>query len=101
MCGIILECDFIGEIFHGEPEKLKECYYNSLKLAYDNNLHSIAFPSISTGAYGYPVEKAAEIAITTILAFVKKYSDYSFDIKIAAFDDYTKEVYEGALRKHI
>ena len=55
MCGIILECDFIGEIFHGEPEKLKECYYNSLKLAYDNNLHSIAFPSISTGAYGYSV----------------------------------------------
>ena len=91
----------VGPIWHGgkngEPEKLKECYYNSLKLAYDNNLHSIAFPSISTGAYGYPVEKAAEIAITTILDFVKKYSDYSFDIKIVAFDDYTKEVYESYL----
>ena len=48
---------------HGEPEKLAACYRNSLALAAENGCKSIAFPCISTGVYGYPIEKAAKIAV--------------------------------------
>ncbi|MDD5383804.1 MAG: O-acetyl-ADP-ribose deacetylase [Gallionella sp.] len=51
---------------HGEPELLASCYRNSLRLAADNGAHSIAFPCISTGVYGYPVELAARVAVETI-----------------------------------
>ncbi len=50
---------------HGEPELLASCYRNSLQLAADNGVRSIAFSSISTGVYGYPVELAARIAVET------------------------------------
>ncbi|WP_207885478.1 O-acetyl-ADP-ribose deacetylase [Pseudomonas sp. 30_B] len=48
---------------HGEPELLAQCYRNSLQLAEEKNLASIAFPAISTGIYGYPAEAAAQIAV--------------------------------------
>src|SRR6266568_949681 len=48
---------------HGEPELLASCYRNSLRLATENGVRSIAFPAISCGAYGYPVEAAAKIAV--------------------------------------
>ena len=48
---------------HGEPELLASCYRNSLNLAVENNLESIAFPCISTGIYGYPIEPATQIAV--------------------------------------
>lgn len=51
---------------HGEPELLASCYRNSLRLAADHDAHSIAFPCISTGVYGYPVELAARIAVATV-----------------------------------
>ena len=51
---------------HGEPALLRSCYVNSLQLAAERGLRSIAFPSISTGAYGYPVARAAEIAVATV-----------------------------------
>ena len=50
----------------GEPDKLRNCYVNSLALAAENDIRSIAFPSISTGAYRYPVERAAETAVETV-----------------------------------
>jgi len=50
---------------HGEPELLASCYRNSLRVAADNGAHSIAFPCISTGVYGYPLELAARIAVET------------------------------------
>ena len=50
----------------GEPELLRGCYVNSLKLAAEHGVRSIAFPSISTGAYRYPIEQAARIAVTTV-----------------------------------
>jgi O-acetyl-ADP-ribose deacetylase (regulator of RNase III) len=60
----------VGPVWHGgqngEAELLANCYLNSLKLAEENRLKSIAFPSISTGIYGYPIEKAARIAIETV-----------------------------------
>jgi len=50
----------------GEPEQLRRCYANCLRLAARHGVHSIAFPSISTGAYGYPAEQAARIAVATV-----------------------------------
>jgi len=60
----------VGPIWHGgskgEPELLSNCYLNSLKLASAKGLQSIAFPGISTGVYGYPVEPASRIAVETV-----------------------------------
>ena len=56
--------------FHGEPEKLAACYRNSLALAAENGCKSIAFPCISTGIYGYPIEGAAKIAVREVEDFL-------------------------------
>lgn len=64
----------VGPIWHGgnqrEAELLASAYRESLKLAAENNLVSVAFPSISTGAYGYPIEAAARIALKTVIEFL-------------------------------
>jgi len=57
---------------HGEQKLLAEAYRNSLKLAVSKELKTIAFPAISTGAYGYPMEEAAEIALRTTRKFLKE-----------------------------
>jgi O-acetyl-ADP-ribose deacetylase len=51
---------------HGEPELLRRCYRRSLRLAVEQDVRSIAFPSISTGAYGYPIEQAAALAVAAV-----------------------------------
>ncbi len=56
---------------HGEPEMLASAYRESLKLADENGLSSVSFPSISTGAYGYPLAEAAQVAIKTVISFLK------------------------------
>lgn len=60
----------VGPVWHGgsqgEPELLASCYRRSLELAQENNVTSVAFPSISTGIYGYPIELAAPVAVTTV-----------------------------------
>ena len=60
----------VGPVWHGgtrkEPESLANCYRNSLALAAEHGVRSIAFPSISTGVYGYPIGKASKIAVTTV-----------------------------------
>lgn len=65
----------VGPIWHGgdgnEERLLASCYYNSLKLAMENGLHKVAFSSISTGVYGYPVERAAKVAVRTVLRFAE------------------------------
>ena len=55
---------------HGEPETLANCYRNSLQLAVENEIKTLAFPAISCGAYGYPIEEAARIAFTTTREFL-------------------------------
>jgi len=66
----------VGPVWHGgskgEPELLASCYRNSLQLAADKDLHSIAFPGISTGVYGYPVELAAQVAVEVVRASLPK-----------------------------
>ncbi len=55
---------------HGEPETLANCYRNSLQLAVENGIKTIAFPAISCGAYGYPIPEAAQIALKTTREFL-------------------------------
>lgn len=57
---------------HGEDEQLASCYRNSLGLALEHGLKTVAFPSISTGAYGFPMDRAARIALREIRAFLEK-----------------------------
>ena len=64
----------VGPVYSGKPRDktlLTGCYQNSLKLAAENNVHSLAFPAISCGVYGYPIEEACKIAVDTACSFLK------------------------------
>ena len=78
---------------HGEPELLAEAYRNSLKLAVSKGLKTIAFPAISTGAYGYPKEEAAEIALRTIKEFLEK-EDELEEVVLVLFTQSNLRIYE-------
>lgn len=87
----------VGPIYSGiEEDKhmLERCYENSLELAVANDIHSIAFPAISTGVYGYPVRKATYIAVTTVSAWMRAHDDYSIDVIFCCFSDRDKEIYD-------
>lgn len=60
---------------HNEEQLLAGCYTSSLRLAVQNNLKTIAFPSISTGAYGFPIQKASKIALTRTIAFLTEFPE--------------------------
>ncbi len=77
---------------HNEPELLAQAYQNSLKLAASNGLKTIAFPSISTGAYRYPLEEAAEIALQAVKAFLEN-DDKIGEVFFALFSENALEVY--------
>lgn len=81
-----------------DPLLLASCYSQSLKLALAHGLRSIAFPSISTGVYAYPLALAAPIALQAIFAFVRQ-NPNAFDlIRMVLFDDATLQAYEQALQ---
>ncbi len=80
----------------GEEELLANCYRNSLKLAQEYGVKTIAFPSISTGVYRFPVDLAAKIAVGEILAYLKEHEEME-QVTIICFDEHTKAVYEDAL----
>jgi O-acetyl-ADP-ribose deacetylase (regulator of RNase III) len=84
-----------------EDTTLANAYRNSLNLAVDNELRTIAFPSISTGAYGYPVEKAANVALTTVREFCSSQSMESAltEVRFVLFDQLTLQGYADALRE--
>lgn len=82
---------------NGEENLLKSCYINSLQLAKDNGIRNIAFPSISTGVYHYPVDLAAKAAIATVSDFLKKHPDDFDVVTFVLFDDRTKSVYDTEL----
>jgi O-acetyl-ADP-ribose deacetylase len=83
---------------NGEPDLLASCYHSSLLLAKDNKIETIAFPSISTGVYSYPVEEAAEIAITTINLFLRN-NTLPQRVYIVCFDKNTFAKYQAAVDK--
>ena len=80
----------------GEAELLANCYKNCLALAKENGVKTIAFPSISTGVYRFPVEQAAKIAVGEILNGLNN-DDAIEQVTIVCFDDKTKEFYLDAL----
>ena len=82
---------------HDEAKLLKSCYERCLTIADEYQCQYIAFPSISTGAYRYPISKAAQIAIQTIQNY-KKQNTYIKCVEIVCFDDYTYQVYEELIK---
>jgi O-acetyl-ADP-ribose deacetylase len=81
---------------HHEPELLASCYRRALELASEHRLASIAFPSISTGIYGYPAERAAPLAVGTVRDFVRGESSLETVI-FCCFSERDLAVYERAL----
>ena len=101
-----LPCKYVihtpGPIWYGggrrEPELLASCYRRCLEVAVENGVRSVAFPSISTGIYHFPLEKAAEIAVSTAKAFVDENPGKLDLIKWILFDERTLQAYEDAIR---
>jgi O-acetyl-ADP-ribose deacetylase (regulator of RNase III) len=77
---------------HGEPERLAQAYQNSLRLAVAKGLKTVAFPSISTGVYGYPVENACLIALKTVKEFLQN-EDGLDEVVFVLFSESALEVY--------
>lgn len=100
-----LPCEYVihtvGPIWHGgengEPEALAGCYENSLKLAVQYGIRSIAFPSVSTGVYGYPVDQAAEIAVETVRDFLNKNPGRLDTVMWVLFNGQAEAAYKKAL----
>jgi O-acetyl-ADP-ribose deacetylase (regulator of RNase III) len=81
----------------GEPGILASCYRNSLRVAAAMGLRSVAFPSISTGAYGYPVEEAALVALSTVAAFLSKEEGAPALVRFVLFDAVTMGIYRARI----
>ena len=90
----------VGPVWHGDRNEsalLASAYHESLKLAVENKLATISFPSISTGAYGYPVDKAARVALETVISFLKASPSSLKEVNFVLFDARTLEAYRLAL----
>lgn len=84
---------------HGEQDLLRSCYTVCLELAAERNVQTISFPSISTGIYGYPVEEAAEIAVTAVADWLREHADPVRVVKLVQFSDRDHEVYRRAAQQ--
>lgn len=99
-----LPCQYIihavGPVYRGggqgEAEKLQSCYLNSLNLAKENGLQSLAFPCISTGIYGYPKPAAAEIAVGTVQDFLALHPE--LEVWFYCYDRENFEIYSGLVK---
>ena len=81
---------------HGEAALLRSCYVSCLELAAENGCRTVDFPSISTGVYHFPLEKASRIAIAAIAEELEKHPDLE-RVRMVCFDERTKAFYEQAL----
>jgi O-acetyl-ADP-ribose deacetylase (regulator of RNase III) len=90
----------VGPMWHGgnkgEPELLASCYRNSLKLAVENGVKTIAFPGISTGVYGYPLEAATRLAMATVRECLAQMPSIE-DVRFVTFGDQATKVAEQVL----
>lgn len=95
----------VGPIWRGgvtnENQILSNAYRNSLQLAVENQVASVAFPSISTGAYGYPLAEAAAVAMAAVKAFIIQIDQGAAlkQVRFVLFDDFTYQAYKEALAK--
>jgi len=93
----------VGPVWHGgskgEPELLASAYQESLKLAAENKLGSISFPSISTGVYGYPVSQGAKVAIGSTTNFLQQSTTSLKEVVFVLFDPRTFDAYSSALQE--
>jgi O-acetyl-ADP-ribose deacetylase (regulator of RNase III) len=92
----------VGSIWYGgdsnERELLANCYKNSLRLASEKSIKTIAFPSISTGVYGFPIEEASKIALKEITRFLANYSKLE-KVIIVCFNKFTYDVYNQTYKE--
>ena len=102
-----LPCDYVihtvGPIWNGgrskEEELLASCYFHSMQIALEHGIRSIAFPSISTGVYRFPVELAAKIAVKTVGRFLADNENRFDSVEWVLFDDKTESAYEAEVKK--
>jgi len=91
----------VGPVWRGgsylEEKYLASCYRRSLEVAIENNIRTIAFPNISTGVYGFPKEKAAQIAIHTVKKFIESHADAFDEIHFVCFDSTNLAIYSELL----
>lgn len=91
-----------GPVWHGgnknEPALLASCYRSCLELASENGCKTVDFPSISTGVYHFPLEKASEIAIKSIAEYLFEHPEIE-RVRMVCFDEKTKKYYDDALEK--
>ena len=100
-----LPCEYVihtvGPVWHGgthyEAALLANCYENSLLRAAERNIRTVAFPSISTGAYAYPVDQAAEVAVKAVSDFIREHPDALDEVTWVLFDEKTKSAYDRAV----
>lgn len=89
-----------GPVWHGgsrgEPELLRSCYRSCLELASENGCKTVDFPSISTGVYHFPLDKASQIAIKAISEYLFEHTEIE-RVRMVCFDERTKDYYENAL----
>ena len=83
---------------HGEEALLASCYRSCLTLAVENGCKTVDFPSISTGVYHFPLEKASRIALSTIAAFLREHPELT-RVRMVCFDEKTKGYYDRALEE--
>ena len=91
----------VGPVWHGgnsrEPEILASCYSESLRIAVDSNLRSIAFPAISTGIYGYPAELAAVTAVAAVAGFIEARDCPLEEVRFVLYDRGSFNIYLNEL----
>lgn len=93
----------VGPVWYGgdkkEEQKLASCYHTSLELAVQNGIRTIAFPSISTGAYRFPFDRACMIALDTIESFLEN-DDTIEKVYLVVFSDKDRDQYQRVIEKH-
>jgi len=94
----------VGPVWYGgqnnEEAMLRSCYLNSLKIAAEEDVKSIAFPAISTGVYRYPVDKATKIAISTTIEFLKN-AEFPMEVIFVCFSENAKKNYNQILEEEL
>jgi len=94
----------VGPVYRGgtqgEAGLLASCFTESLKLAASRGLKSVAFPAISTGVYGYPLDEAAEVSLKAVIDYLRSHTDIEL-VRLVLFDRRSLDVFTEALRKLI